>query len=146
MKEAPQTHQIQHDLLIDRLIRNLEPTRRLWPVGARLALWLLLEIAIMVPLLLLRGYSELSVELQSVRYLLELGVFAFTGIAAANLALRSAIPGREATRSDLILLSAGVLVGVSLILAEPAQTDASVGEFIRIGSTALVFDIDGFRP
>src|SRR5208337_3750805 len=98
MKGTQQARPIQYDLLLDRLIRNFQPARMLWPVSTRFAMWLLLEISIIVLLVLLRGNSELSVQSQSVRYLLELGIFILVGVATANLALRTAIPGREATR------------------------------------------------
>jgi len=138
MKQASQTPQVQYDLLIDRLIGDFRPARPLWQVGARLGMWLLLEIGIISSLITLRGYDELSVQLESIRYLLELGVFIFVGVAAANLALRTAIPGREATRGELTLISMAGLVGIGLILSQPVKTDALVGQFVWTGSTSLL--------
>jgi hypothetical protein len=139
MKDTPQTDQIQYDLLIDRLIGDFRPAKVLWPVGARLAMWLLLEFVIITPLVLSRGYGDLSVQLQSVRYLLELGIFLFIGVATAGLALRSAIPGREATQGELLLISAPGLVSLALMLSEPVPTVVSAGQFIPIGSTCLLY-------
>jgi hypothetical protein len=135
----PQPHQIRYDLLIDRLIENFQPVKRLWPVGARLAIWLLLEMGVIVPFLLLRSRPDLSAQLHDVRYLLELLIFMFVGIVAAGLALRTAIPGREATRGELMLISTAAVVGIVLTLNEPAQTGIPLDHFTAAGPICVLY-------
>jgi len=141
MNETEQARTVQYDVLIDRLIPDFKPARLLWPVGSRLAIWLLLEASIIALLVFLRWNSELIVQLESVRYLFELGTFILIGIATANLALRTAIPGREATRDELLFVSAAALVAIGLVASEPMQTDVALGQFIRSGMTLLLYTL-----
>src|SRR5579862_8574414 len=135
MNETEYTPTIQYDVLIDRLIPDFKPARLLWPVGSRLAMWLLLETSNIALLVFLRWNSELIVQLQGARYLFELGTFILIGIITANLALRTAIPGREATRDELVFVSAAALIAIGLVLSEPMRTDVALGQFIRSGMT-----------
>src|SRR5271155_4611470 len=139
MKGTQQDRPIQYDQLLDRLISDFRPARMLWSVSTRLAMWLLLEISIIVLLISLKENGDLSVRLHSVGYLLGLGIFILIGVATATLALRTSIPGREATRGEWILISATSLVGIVSILSEPMQTGVSVGQFIQSGAMLSMY-------
>src|SRR5262245_41400508 len=102
--ETPQVHQVRYNTLVDSLLANFQPVRRLWPVRARLALWLMLAGGIGAAAALLAPRPDLFTKMQSSSYLFELGAFAGASILAAGLALRSAIPGDEATGSEILLI------------------------------------------
>ena len=51
----PELKEIDYGVLIDRLIGDFLPVKRLWPVGVRLLLWILLETAILIMGLLLNS-------------------------------------------------------------------------------------------
>jgi len=72
-------------------------------------------------------------KIQSLAYVLELGAFASASILAAGLALRSAIPGDEATRSEFLLIFMVAVVGISFVLYEPMHAEVSLNSFIRAG-------------
>ncbi|HTY56275.1 MAG TPA: NrsF family protein [Candidatus Binataceae bacterium] len=141
MDERQTTPTTQYDLLIDRLIPDFQPVRTLLPVSARLALWFLLELAIIILLLLFRDSNDLLIQLHNFKYSLQILVFSLVGIAAANLALRTAIPGRELTYAELILTSAAVVLGVALFATEPLQTGASLAQFVHLGSSLVFYMI-----
>src|SRR5579872_3747347 len=88
-------HEIDYEALIDRSINDFEPVKRLWPAGLRLACWILLEAAILGLAVWLRGYANLPLLLHHVGQLAAAALFLSASIAAAFMALKSAIPGRE---------------------------------------------------
>jgi hypothetical protein len=134
-----QDQEIRYDVLIDRVIKTFRPAKMLWPVDIRLAIWLAVEIAIIVPFVLWRSGTDLLAQLHNFQYMCEVAVFTFIGIAAACLALRTAIPARQATRGELLLIFAAGLAGVLLIVGEPVQTSISLGQFLRVGSICLLY-------
>jgi hypothetical protein len=131
--ETPQVHQVRYNALVDSLLANFQPVRRLWPVKARLALWLILAGGMGAAAALLAPRPDLLMKMQSWSYLLELGTFACASILAAGLALRSAIPGDEATRSEIFLIFMVAVVGISFVLHEPIHAEVPLNGFIRAG-------------
>ncbi len=99
-------HEIDYDALIDRSIKDFRPVKRLWPVGTRLALWILLETAILAFAAGFQGYDALAGLIHDSGRSLVIGLFIVASIVAGFLALRSAIPGREVRWSELVLLIA----------------------------------------
>ncbi|MBV8359292.1 MAG: DUF1109 family protein [Deltaproteobacteria bacterium] len=134
---APQTDNIHYDVLVERLFPDFKPAKPVWPVHIRLAIWLTLELGILLAGLATHR-ADLSQKLQSTQYLLELGVFIVMGTVAAVLALKTAIPGREATRNELAVLSTVALAAIALILCEPSHT-TPLAEFIYAGIPCAVF-------
>jgi negative regulator of sigma F NrsF-like protein len=88
-------HEIDYGALIDRSIKDFRPARRLWSTGARLVCWILFEAAILTLALCIRGYADLGTLFLNPGQLIAAGLFIAASIAAAFLALKSAIPGRE---------------------------------------------------
>jgi len=121
------------EALIDRLASNLRPVRRLWPVNARLALWLLLEAVFLALAATVGSRPDLPEKIRSLRYLLEVTAFVSTGTFAAVLALRAAIPGREATKREMELVAATAAVAILFVFSEPMALDVPLGGFIRAG-------------
>jgi hypothetical protein len=134
---APPTDDIRYDALVERLFPNFQPVRPLWPVHTRLAIWLTLALGILL-VGLATHRTDLPQKLQSTQYLLELGVFIAMGTVAAVLALKTAIPGREATRNELVLLSTVALAAIALISCEPSR-NTSLAEFIQAGIPCALF-------
>ena len=65
--ETAQIHLVRYKTLVDSLLANFQPVRRLWPVSARLALWLILEGGIGAVAVLLAPRPDLLMKIQSLR-------------------------------------------------------------------------------
>lgn len=136
--DAPQTDGVRYDILVDRLLENFQPTKQVWPVRTRLAIWLALEIGIVL-VGVATHRADLSQKLQSMQYLSELTTFIVMGTLAATLALKTAIPGREATGMELLLLSMLAVTATALISCEAWHNITSLAEFIRAGIKCALF-------
>ncbi|MGH8014472.1 MAG: NrsF family protein [Candidatus Binataceae bacterium] len=133
-----QTQEIRYDALLGRAIEELRPVKRIWPVNVRLALWLLLELAVLAGIALTFPRADLYARLHNLHYLLVLGSFVVLGVVAASLALRTAIPGREASRLELTLVG-GMALGAILVVSRGSfAINFSLGEFIRDGVPCMV--------
>ncbi|MGH7933207.1 MAG: NrsF family protein [Candidatus Binataceae bacterium] len=136
--EMPQARKIRYDALIEPLFETLKPTKRLWPVSIRLALWIVLELGILALIAIVLPRAGLLAAFHNPHYLIETAFFIVAGVASAGLALRTAIPGRDATRNELLLIVGVALVAISLIVRGPVITGVSLIEFIRAGIGCLV--------
>ena len=127
------THEQHHRALVQRLASELKPAHRIWPVGTRLALWMVLEVAIMA--LVLAGLGGVIISrLRQPGYALEVLFFGVAAVIFSALALRSAIPGRQAGTGELTLASLLILAGTLLIgVAAPVDTSHTLGEFVSVG-------------
>ncbi len=131
--ETPQLPPARYQALLDSLVANFQPVNRLWPVSARLALWCGLQMSILVMVASLAPRPDLPMKLQSVPYVLELGAFVCASLLAAGLALRSAIPGEEATGRELVVLGLVTGVAIAVVFNEPLQADVPLHYFIQEG-------------
>ena len=102
-----QEREIDYAALIDHSIKDFQPVKRLWPVGPRLALWLLLEAGILGLGAAMRGVDGFW-PVHTAADLMGIALLLLIGIIAGHIALRSAIPGRE-VGSGYLLLAAAVL-------------------------------------
>jgi hypothetical protein len=136
-----ESSEIRYDVLIDRVIGQLKPVKRLWPVSARLAVWMLLELGLLVAAVLLKRRPDLVEGLRDPQYLLELAIFASIGIIAAGLALRTAVPGRQVTSREVILIALAGLAGFLLMAREPMETGISLTQFLSAGSISSLYMI-----
>lgn len=107
----PELNEIDYGVLIDRLIQDFRPVKRLWPVGLRLMLWILLELAILTLSIVTNGGL--------LNYGLDAAGFFLISVAAAWMALRNSIPGRETNAAELGMLTVGIVAAALL-----AQVDA----------------------
>lgn len=125
-----QRQEINYEAMVDRAITDFHAVRRLWPVRRRLALWIILEASILVLTAFTQGYTNLpSCNFQ---HLLVLGLFILMSIAAAFLALRSAIPGCEVARSELVLLLVALCV-TFFAASEPPMITLPFRELVQAG-------------
>ncbi len=126
---------IRYDRLIDPLIADFRPVKPLWPVKIRLALWLVLELAIVILAVAAGPRTNLAWKLQNWEFLAGVTGLVGVGIMAAASAFRSAIPGEEEMRpGKLMLLMAVGGAAFALMLHEPAHTAVSIRQFVVTGT------------
>jgi hypothetical protein len=126
----PEMSEIDYGVLIDRLIQDFWPVKRLWPVRVRLLLWILLEVAILAVVTLLKGRPDLETIITFHNHWLDAAGFFLVSIAAAWMALRNSIPGRETSATELTMLGLGIIAASVIVQFEPfAQTPLSSHDF-----------------
>src|SRR5215472_11397195 len=126
-------HDIDYGVLINRAIKDFKPVKRLWPVRTRLACWILLESAILLLIGAFLGYPALASAIDKTGLMLSSAFPMLASIAAAFLALRGAVPGREVTSRQLALLVA-VIIGALVIGSDPL---AGASGFSQSGMLAV---------
>src|SRR5437588_4144067 len=106
MSGAPHiSHEEHHRALVRLLSSGLTPAPPLWPVGARLLLWIVLEAGILA-WAMSHTTNHFTAKLTHPVYVIELLFFAAAAIISAALALRSAIPGRTLQASEATIAGA----------------------------------------
>jgi hypothetical protein len=131
--DTSETGETKYENLVRDIIGRFQPAKRLWPVCPRLLFWLALELAIMALVAYRAPRSDLLLKLHNQHYLFELAAFIALGALGAGLALRTAIPGREATVNELTLILAVALISVLLVSMEPDAKDGPLGLFLLAG-------------
>jgi hypothetical protein len=123
----------RHRALVRRFAADLRPTRRLWPVGVRVGIWLALEVAVLA-WVVTHTNNPFMEKLAQPIYAIEIVFFAGAATILAVLALRSAIPGRTLRAGEAALAVSLLVAGtVLLILAAPVSTASGLSEFLRLG-------------
>jgi hypothetical protein len=107
-------HEIDYQALVNRSIKDFQPVKRLWPAGVRLFGWIVLEGAILALASWLQGYDNVRALLHDPGRLGTAGLFASASTIIAFLALKSAVPGRELTWLQLLVLTAIVAIACAL--------------------------------
>src|ERR1700686_3195772 len=103
MAEVSQiTHEDHHRGLVRQLASGVKPTRRLWPVGARLGLWVLLEIGVF-GWVVTHTDNDFLHKFRQPSYAIEIVLFAVAAVISAILALRSTIPGRTFRADEAVI-------------------------------------------
>ncbi len=102
-KGMSSAHEIDYGALLERTIGDFRPVSRLWTVGTRLLCWILFEAMVLGLAAWIEGYANLSGFLHSSKQWMSSGLFISASVAAAFLALESAIPGREVSWGELAL-------------------------------------------
>jgi Negative regulator of sigma F len=115
-----QGHDLDYEALINRTIKNFEPVKRLWPIRIRFLCWTLLESIILALAGALSRRQCLSPGIDYPGLIVSSGLSITASLAAAFLALRSAVPGCEITWRALVLLTAVVIGTVALPSATPS--------------------------
>jgi hypothetical protein len=105
-----ETRDYRYTELIDQLAAELRPVKRLWPVRKKLGLWVLLETAILAVASAMMGRAGFFASIQGINAA-PVATLIVASIVAAGLALRGAVPGRDATCGELGLLALAILVG-----------------------------------
>jgi predicted anti-sigma-YlaC factor YlaD len=113
----PEVHETDYHLLINRVIPEFRPVKRLWPIGIRLLLWILLELAIFGLGFVFVG-SDAAAVVYSHSYGLDVGAFLLISAIAAWMALRNSVPGRETSAAEFIILGLGAVGAIILARRE----------------------------
>jgi len=128
-----------HQNLVDQLVDDAAPVRRLWPVWARLAVWWALVV---VTALVVRRFevarADFADRLTSLAYLAELGCLGVAATLLAHRALVGAIPGREHWRGSGGLIAGLIVAGLGFASVVDVRTDLPVAEFAESGLRCVV--------
>lgn len=133
LKSAVPDHETVHRKMVERIVADLQPVGRLWPLSLRLAAWATVELALLLFVLRNTHRSDLALQLGNPSYLLTVGGFLLAGVLGASLALRSAIPGREPRVAETGLLIVLVFASTLLVLHQPLREDVLVATFVKAG-------------
>jgi hypothetical protein len=145
--ETQPDHASLHQTIVEQIVVELRPVRRLWPVSVRLGLWLALEVGLLLLLIDHEFRPDLTRQLRNPWYIFEAAGFAAAGTLAGLLALRAAIPGRQPRKAEFLLLLFLTITSVLLpLFHEPANEHLELADFIykgvpctiRIGIFALL--------
>jgi hypothetical protein len=123
-----------HDALVDRLVADASPVRRLWPPAVRLVLWLGLAAAIAGLAAHAGVRPDVSARLHEPLFALELVVCGLAAALAAALALRAAVPGCGPRRAAAAATLGAAAVALALAVRAPALGGVSLAEFVAIGA------------
>jgi hypothetical protein len=137
----PEMSEIDYDygVLIDRLIQDFRPVKRLWPIRVRLLLWILVEVAILAVVILVNGRADLETIFNSHNHGFDAAGCFLVSIAAAWVALRNSIPGRETSATELTMLGLGIIAASVIVQFEPlAQTLLSSDTKIRSAGALMI--------
>ena len=139
-----------HDRIVDRLLADAGPVRRLWPPHRRLAVWLALEVPAFWCAVVFGLRTDLGAALRRPLFLLELALWLTAGVIAGAVAMRSMVPGRVARRemTYMLLLSCAAVALAWLgsasapfsgwgFLASGLRCVASIVAFAALPWTAL---------
>jgi hypothetical protein len=131
-------HQERHRALVSGLASEITPRRPLWPVRARLALWMLMEVGLL-GWVISHTTNNFVARLAHPAYVIEIVFFATAAIICAALALKSAIPGRILSAKEVTMAASLAMAGtVVLIMAQPIATSDPLGDFARNGLRCAV--------
>jgi hypothetical protein len=126
-------HEAHHRALVSRLAGEIIPRRPLWPVSARLTLWMLIEVGILT-WVIGHATNNFVARLTHPAYCIEIVLFATAAIICAALALKSAIPGRILSAKEVTMAASLAMAGtVVFIMAQPIATSDPLGDFARNG-------------
>ncbi|MFI5353622.1 MAG: NrsF family protein [Candidatus Binatales bacterium] len=130
---GPASYEALHRAVVERIVAELRPVRRTWPVSVRWALWLSLEAGVLLFLIYHGHRPDLGAQLRNPSYLLGVASFAAAGLLAAAFTLRAAIPGREPRTSEIGFLV--LLAGASamLLFRQPIDGNVPMAQFISTG-------------
>jgi hypothetical protein len=134
MSDAQQiTHEEHHRALVGQLAAELKPTRRLWPVSARMGPLMVLEVGTLAAIIT-HTNNPVAAKLAQPIYTFEVLLFAAAAVVFAVMALRSAIPGRILGAQGAILAGMFVTAGVLLlVIGQPMSSTEPLAEFLSIG-------------
>jgi hypothetical protein len=123
-----------HGALVDRLVQETQPVRRLWSVPARMVVFLTLSAAVVGLVVAGAARPDFHAKLVDRTFGIELVLLFVATAFMGLLALRSAVPGRAPSRYEGTVAVALVVATALLSCAEPLDTGVAVGTFLGIGA------------
>src|SRR5262249_15122371 len=134
-------HEAHHRALVTRLAGEITPRRPLWPVNARLTLWMLIEVGILT-WVISHTTNNFVARLTHPASCIEIVLFASAAVICAALALKSAIPGRILSAKEVTMAASLAMAGtVVFIMAQPIATSDPLDDFARNGWRCAVHTV-----
>jgi hypothetical protein len=119
-----------HGPLVDRLVADVGPVRRLWPPRLRTLVWLGVGLTVLAWSVGGGGRPDLAAELGHPGFVVQVAALLVAATFLATLAFAAAVPGRAPGGAQL-LLAAAIALGAWLMPAGcPAETDLSLARFV----------------
>lgn len=136
MMDRPEEHGDAR--LIDALVADVRPVRRLWSPGARLAVWGGVGL-LLFGLLLAHGLRpDLPVRLREPLFLVDLVCIALLAALLAHRACTAAVPGVATSTLATTATALCALLVVGLAFLVPADPTTSPAAFVETGLVCLV--------
>lgn len=104
--------------LVDNLVDDLEPVKRIWSPETNLAFWLAMELLVFGLTAAVALRPDITAQLAKPLFLLEMTLLVAAGGLSAAMALLAAVPGREPSRGAVLLALALVGASVAAIYQE----------------------------
>jgi len=123
-----------HGALVDRLVQETQPVRRLWSVPARMAVFVALAGSVVALVLALAARPDIESKLAARTFGAELVLLCIATAYTGLLALRSAVPGRSPSRYESVVAVTLAVAAAIFSCAEPLDTTIPVGTFLGIGA------------
>jgi hypothetical protein len=123
--------------LIERLVADARPVRRLWPPGARLVLWMALTAALLASPAARVLRADLSLRLASPGFLLEEALLLLGAALLGLEALRGAVPGCPPRRAVIVAGSTALALALVWMLREPVHGAWTAETFLELGRPCL---------
>jgi hypothetical protein len=119
--------------LIDRLVADAGPVRRLWSPEVRLAIWLVLAALVLVVPATRVLRADVSLQLENAAFVFEEGLLLVGAVLLGLEAMRAAVPGRPAGRATTIVGWGALGLGLVWMLREPVHGAWTVDTFLDVG-------------
>jgi hypothetical protein len=123
--------------LVDRLVADARPVRRLWSPEVRLVIWLALAALVLVAPATRVLRDDLVLRLRSPAFVLEQGLLLVGAVLLGLEALRAAVPGQPAGRATTVVGWGALGLAVIWMLREPVHGGWSVDTFLDVGRPCI---------
>ncbi len=135
MSSADQHRPLSHDALVERLVADAHPVRRLWPPGRRMGVWTAVAGGIAGTFAARNHLPTAGVRLSEPLFAAQIAMLVAAACWCAWLTFRASVPGREPRAPAIV--TAILLVGSSVLLALglAPETLADPRAFVQMGLT-----------
>jgi hypothetical protein len=123
--------------LLDELVADARPVRRLWSPEVRLVLWLGLAAVLLVTMAARATRADLPAQLQNPSFVLEELLLLVGGGLLGLEAFRAAVPGRPLRSTALIAGWTALALGLGWMLRAPVHTAWTPDTFLELGEPCL---------
>jgi hypothetical protein len=123
--------------LIERLVADATPVRRLWRPEARLLAWLALGIPLVVFPMSRVLRDDIAQQLRAPAFLLEEATMLVASALLALAALRASVPGRRVGSAISLAAGTALALGALLVFRKPVFTSWTPDIFLALGLPCL---------
>jgi hypothetical protein len=123
--------------LIERLVADAKPVRRLWSPGVRLVLWMAVTAGLLASPAARVLRADLSLRLTSPGFMLEQALLLVGAALLGFEALRGAVPGCSPGRATVVVGSAALALALLWMLRAPVHRAWTAETFLEVGRPCL---------